>query len=309
MAARPDQDGLPRPVVTLDGAPPPAPPPDLLLSGDDGAHGGSLLRRTASLLSWQPARDLTRPLLAAAAATLVAGSAGAVALQLRDPSLDPDDVLAATIEAGRYRVELTSEIVEPGAEPQPEGFDGVGAATFDVDLDRNASRFTLAPADGHVRLEVIVIGDDTWTRFGHPGRDGDAYALTDDDSWMRSSTEASRVDGLGTDGGLRTLLEAGEVVERLADTEVDGVGVAEVLVDLTPRTTGDDEDALGAEDEEVRARMAVDAEGRLRRLVVEQAEEEIGRTRSTLTVSRFGDDPGIDPPPDEQVSDGRRLGA
>ena len=316
MGARRDLEDLPRPVVTLEGAPPVGPPADVLDAerppASPCAVAEGVVRRGRAVLGWSPRRDVLRPLVAAATAVLVAGATGALALELRAPSTDPRDVLAATVGAGSFRMDIRSELVRRGSSGASGEQLGVDSrAVFDVDLRDDASRFRLSPGvEGHTSFEVVVIGPDTWTRFvlpegvpsGVPGLPGA------DRPWTRTDTgERPGLSPLDTEGGLGELLERATVVEELDDAEVDGDPVAEVVIEIPSDPDEDGRDVLGTSADAVRATMSVDGEGRLRRLVSEHGDDVEGRVRSTLTLSRYGDDLGIAPPPADQVTEDDAL--
>ena len=281
---------LERPQVTITGGPPRDEQPDVLVG--DEPLGPRLLATAGRVLSWEPRRDPRRPLLAAAAAVLVASSASAVALELRPPSLDPADVLAATLDAERYRVELRSEVLEARV-AQP--FDRGGDAVVDVDLTRDAFRFVLRPLDDgapHGRFEVIGIGGTTWTRVG--GASGGHGP------WQREDGQDGDFGVVGTAEGLGRLFDGATRVRALPRGEVDGDPVRRLVVALQTPDDRDARDRLSADGEVVEAEMSVDDEGRLRRLVVVDGDDEV-RLRTTVELTRFGVDPRIEPPADEDV--------
>jgi hypothetical protein len=281
---------LERPQVTITGGPPRDDDADLLASTEP--LGPRVRAAATRALSWEPRRDLRRPLLAAAAAVLVAASASAVALELRPASTDPADVLAATLGAERYRVELRSEVVEARV-AQP--FDRGGDAVVDVDLARDAFRFVLRPLDAgapHGRFEVIGIGDTTWTRVGDP--------TGGVSPWQRQDGQDGGFGVVGTAEGLRQLFDGATRVRSLTRGEVRGVDVRRLVVALQPPDDADDRDRLSSGDEVVEAEMSVDDAGRLRRLIVVDDGDEV-RLRTTVELTRFGVDPRIEPPADEDV--------
>lgn len=299
-----DDGGLPRPVVTITGGPVDLHQADVL--GVEPGPRRRLRETVVGVLRWQP-RRLTS-LTAAASAVLLAGAVGAVALELRPVSTVPADVVAATLAAGSYRVELRADEAEGDASPD--------RAVLDVDLDEQAFRFevaTTSPSGLGVSFGVVTIGGDTWTRFPSPealARDELGAEPSEEVVWLRSDTDAERSGQLlGTEEGLRDLLADARVVRVLPDGRVGGDDVQRVVVALTAPDSdadaGDDTDALAGTDgsEQVEAQMSVDDEGRLRQLVIEDSDG--GATvRSTLELSRFGDDLGIEPPPADQVREG-----
>lgn len=299
-----DDGGLPRPVVTITGGPVDLHQADVL--GVEPTARRGLPETVVGVLRWQP-RRLTA-LTAAASAVLLAGAVSAVALELRPVSTVPADVVAATLAAGSYRVELRADEAEGDASPD--------RAVLDVDLDEQAFRFevaTTSPSGQGVSFGVVTIGGDTWTRFPSPealARDELGAEPSEEVVWLRSDTDAERSGQLlGTEAGLRDLLADARVVRDLPDGRVGGDDVQRVVVALTDPDSdadaGDDTDALAGTDgtDQVEAQMSVDHEGRLRQLVIEDSDG--GATvRSTLELSRFGDDLGIEPPPADQVREG-----
>ncbi|MDP3712883.1 MAG: hypothetical protein Q8R60_10435 [Mycobacteriales bacterium] len=99
-----DDEGLPRPLVTISGGPVDLQQGDVLGVEPGPRRGPVDVART--VLGWQPRRDVRTPLTAAAAVVLLAGAVSAVALELRPVSTVPADVVAATLATGSYRVEL-----------------------------------------------------------------------------------------------------------------------------------------------------------------------------------------------------------
>jgi hypothetical protein len=325
-----EQDDLPRPVVTVDGSSLPPPPPDLLVAGPDRPprsgrpSARALVSGVRQVLAWAPRRDVVRPLLAASTALLVAGAASAVALELRDPSTDPADVLAATLDAGSFRIDFAVERLSdgaglgPGTEVQLDE-----SAACEADVERSATHLEVRAEDGgDVSFEVVRIGRDTWIRHVVPEGartygDYQPDGLQDDQPWLHSTNDELGASFLGPDCGLRRLLEGAQVVDELPRGEVEGDRVSRVAVLLADNDDegADDEGADGeaAEDggdsadelapEEQRAQMSVDRRGRLRQVVIEQVSDELGTSRTTMTVSRAGKDLGIQPPPEDQVRD------
>lgn len=305
-----DDEGLPRPLVTVTGGPVDLQQADVL--GEEPGPRRGLRETVVGVLRWQPRRDLLVPLTAAASVVLLAGAVSAVALELRPVSTVPADVVAATLAAGSYRVELRADETEGDASPD--------RAVLDVDLGEEAFRFevsTSSPAGQGISFGVVTIGGDTWTRFPSPealARDELGAERSEETVWLRSDTDAEQSGQLlGTEAGLRDLLADARVVRELPDGRVGGDEVRRVVVALTDPdsesddgTDGtDDTDALAGADgsDEVEAQMSVDDEGRLRQLVIEDSEG--GATvRSTLELSRFGDDLDIQPPPADQVREG-----
>lgn len=298
-----DDDGLPRPLVTITGG-----PVDLRQADVVGVEVGprrGLRETVVAVLRWQPRRDLLVPLTAAASVVLLTGAVSAVTLELRPVSTLPADVVAATVAAGSYRIDLRADALEGDGSPD--------SAVLDVDLDADAFRFevsTSSPSGQGVSFGVVTIGGDTWTRFPSP----EALAReelgampsrerSDEVVWLRSDTDAGRSGQLlGTAAGLRDLLADARVVRELPDGKVGGDEVRRVVVALTDPDPDEDDggtDAL-AESDEVEAQMSVDDEGRLRQLVIEDSDGGATVT-STLELSRFGDDLGIAPPPANQV--------
>ncbi|MDP3712884.1 MAG: hypothetical protein Q8R60_10440 [Mycobacteriales bacterium] len=192
---------------------------------------------------------------------------------------------------------------------------------LDVDLGEEAFRFevsTSSPSGQGVSFGVVTIGDDTWTRFPSPealARDELGAEPSDEAVWLRSDTDAEQsAQLLGTEAGLRDLLADARVVRELPDGRVGDDEVRRVVVALTDPASdsdgdndsaADDADALAGADEtdEVEAQMSVDDEGRLRQLVLVD-DEGRSQVRSTLELSRFGDDLDIEPPPADQVREG-----
>ena len=297
-----DDESLPRPLVTITGGPVDLHQADVL-GVEAGPRRG--LRETAvGVLRWQPRRDLLVPLTAAASVVLLAGAVSAIALELRPVSTVPADVVAATLAAGSYRVELRADETEGDASPD--------RAVLDVDLGEEAFRFEVATtsASGQgVSFGVVTIGGDTWTRFPSAealARDELGAEPSEEAVWLRSDTDAEQSGQLlGTEAGLRDLLGDARVVRELPDGLVGDDEVRRVVVALTDPDSGSgsaSSDAL-AERDEVEAQMSVDDEGRLRQLVIEDTDGGAA-VRSTLELSRFGDDLGIEPPPADQVREG-----
>lgn len=248
------------------------------------------------------------------AAVLVAGVVGAFTVSGRDDDVSLTDVADATAGAGSFRVVVAAESTVPGT----SAYSAVRLRySSDVDTDRDVSmsRLTFEPVETgafegmDLGQEARQIGDDLWIKMtGDPFGGVELPEEQRRRPWQHLTVAASGAAELQqlSPQGLLATVRRSEHVRDLPDAEVDGDAVSRYVVRVAGDVFAGPDTAAAAADrpEPHDAEVAVDRQGRLRRISGEQVTptgDERVRSRYTITFSDFGLDVRVSPPDPDQV--------